>query len=129
MGCHVEGSPCYNAHYLACKSSPALSGRNQNNMPVSFSCRRPSWLQSRVQTRGEEEQVNVEGRSGGRVDKDRAQRKAAAGMHKINIVLMACKRQIRNFEFVFFFWILFHLGHLGMRGVNIKRSESHVKMG
>lgn len=38
-------------------------------MPVLFSCRRASWLRSRVQTRGEEEQVNVEGRSGGRVDK------------------------------------------------------------
>lgn len=118
MGCHVEGSPCYNALYLACKSSPALSGRNQNNMPVSFSCRRPSWLQSRVQTRGEEEQVNVEGRSGGRVDKDRAQRKAATGMHKINAVLTACKRQIRNSEFVFqfSFCILFRWGHLWDEG-------------
>lgn len=61
MGCGAGGSPRYNARYLACKGSPALSGRNQNNMPGSCSCRRASWLQSGVQTRGEEEQVNVEG--------------------------------------------------------------------
>lgn len=61
MRCGAGGSPRYNARYLACKGSPALSGRNQNNMPGSCSCRRASWLQSGVQTRGEEEQVNVEG--------------------------------------------------------------------
>lgn len=109
MGCRVEGSPRYNAHYLACTGSPALSGRNQNNMPVAFSCRRPSWLEPRVETRGEEEKVNAEGASAGRVDKDRAQRKAAAaaaaaaGMQKINSVSTACKCHIRR---VFFFiWV------------------------
>lgn len=89
MGCRVEGSPCYNAHYLACKSSPALSGGNQNNMPVSFSCRRASLLQSQVQMGGEEEQVNAVGRSGGKSGQrqDRAQRKAAAGIHKDTLSL------------------------------------------
>lgn len=108
MGCRVEGSPRYNAHYLACTGSPALSGRNQNNMPVAFSCRRPSWLEPRVETRGEEEKVNAEGASAGRVDKDRAQRKAAAaaGMQKINSVSTACKCHIRRL--FFFFFILVH---------------------
>lgn len=107
MGCRVEGSPRYNAHYLACTGSPALSGRNQNNMPVAFSCRRPSWLEPRVETRGEEEKVNAEGASAGRVDKDRAQRKAAAaaGMQKINSVSTACKCHIRR---GFFFFIFVH---------------------
>lgn len=77
-------------------------------MPVSFSCRRTSWLQSRVQTRGEEEQVNVEGRfwrkSGQR--QDRAQRKAAAGMHKIKL----CPDSVQMSDYEFCFLIFFFGG-------------------
>lgn len=54
-----------------------------------------------METRGEEEKVNAEGASAGRVDKDRAQRKAsAAGMQKINSVSTACKCHIRRFFFI-----------------------------
>lgn len=56
VGRPSEGCPCYYVHCLTCKSSLALNGRNQNNMPVSFACRRTSWLQSRVRMRGEEKQ-------------------------------------------------------------------------
>lgn len=56
VGRPSEGCPCYYVHCLTCKSSLALNGRNQNNMPVSFVCRRTSWLQSCFGMRGEEKQ-------------------------------------------------------------------------
>lgn len=56
-----------------------------------------------VQTRGEEEQVNARGQSGGGEDKDKtgAQGTAAGGMNKINYVWTACKCQIGNLIFIF----------------------------
>lgn len=48
VGRPSEGCPCYYVHCLPCTSSRAQSARNQNNMPVSFACRRTSWLQSCV---------------------------------------------------------------------------------
>lgn len=91
-------------------------------MPVSFSCRRTSWLQSRVQTRGEEEQVNVEGRfwrkSGQR--QDRAQRKAAAGMHKIK--LCPDSVQMSDYEFCFLIFFLGGGGHFWDERGNITSS-------
>lgn len=87
MGSGVEGSPLYNAHYLACTGGPARSGHNQNNMPVAFSGWRAPWLRPQVEFKmgGEEkkeeeedeEKVNAEGGSGARVDRDTAQRMAA----------------------------------------------------
>lgn len=56
VGRPSEGCPCYYVHCLTCTSSLALNGRNQNNMPVSFVCRRTSWLQSWFGMRGEEKQ-------------------------------------------------------------------------
>lgn len=63
VGRPSEGCPCYYVHCLTCKSSLALNGRNQNNMPVSFVCRRTSWLQSCFWMRGEEKQ-QVNGKKG-----------------------------------------------------------------
>lgn len=87
-------------------------------MPVLFSCRRASWLRSRVQTRGEEEQVNVEGRSGGRVDKGKTGNRGRLLL--VHFVSTACKCHIWHLECVPLcvvdsVWVIF-LGLMGGGG-------------
>lgn len=71
-------------------------------MPVSFSCRRPSWLQSWVQTRGEEEQVNAEGRSGGRVDKRKTAHRGRLLLGDTRLILSWQQANVRLGIWTFF---------------------------
>lgn len=88
-------------------------------MPVSFSCRRASWLQSWVQTRGEEEQVNAEGRSGGRVDKRKTAHRGRLLLGDTRLTLSWQQANVRLGIWIFFFPFsfpptfcgLFSLGH------------------
>lgn len=83
--------------------------------------------------RGEEEQVNVVGRSGGRVDKGKTGHRERLLLGCTLLGFKACKSQIRNFERVVVFFRLFVVCSVwvisGMSEENITWSESHVVLG